>query len=138
MVAGETGVIRCEGMRLSYGEADQIAKQALAADESSVVRIDLEETTQTCTAALARLIMLRCALRKTGRDLRLIGLHGPAEALYQVCRLNNLLPRQEIQRQRSEVSERVYLASTEAGGADSLASGQDAILMNKEFQPCQC
>lgn len=77
---------------LSYDDARELASKALAAKEGWTVVIDLEPITETTTAALARLVVLRRQLRKTGRELRIICPHGRAKHLYDVWRLGELLP----------------------------------------------
>ena len=96
MVAGSFVTVRHVAESLSYTDAGEIARVALADGEAATVLIDLERTTRTTTAALARLVLLRRHLRKVGRDLRIIGPCGKAKHLYDISRLGNLLPQQRL------------------------------------------
>jgi len=92
MVAGAARAILFQSRYLSYGDACTIARRIFARSAWEIVYIHLDETTSTSTAALARLILLRRELLERGRDLRIIGLRGKARALYEISRLNNVLP----------------------------------------------
>ncbi len=92
MVASQM-TISCDCDYLSYDRACDIADQALVAGGNDVIHIGLHRVMETTTAALARLIALRCNLRKSGRDLRIAGLHGQAEDLYEFNRMKSILPR---------------------------------------------
>jgi len=92
MRAFEQVTITCDCDRLSYGEACEIAARA-AARGRGPVRVELERVVETTTAALARLIALRQELLRSGRDLRIAGLSGRAEHLYQISNMAALLPR---------------------------------------------
>lgn len=93
MVAETQHHIRHEDGLLAYADACEIARRIVADRPEQVVFLDLEATTHTTTAALARLILLRRDLLRSGRDLRIVGLHGTAAGLYEINRLGNLLPR---------------------------------------------
>ena len=93
MVAGSVWAVRFRDRHLSYGDACAIARRVFAAGSWRPVHLHLTETTATSTAALARLILLRRELLGRGGDLRLVGLKGRAEALYEINRLDKLLPR---------------------------------------------
>lgn len=92
MVADNTAEVRFPARRLDYGDACMLAR-SIAAGSSRVVHIHLEQTSETSTAALARLIVLRQRMLASGRDLDIVGLSGRAEALYEISRLGRLLPR---------------------------------------------
>jgi len=92
MVASLT-TISCDFDHLSYERACDIANRALLVDGQGPIQIGLNHVANTTTAALARLIALRCNLRKSGRDLRITGLHGQAEHLYVFNRMTSILPR---------------------------------------------
>ena len=85
--------ISCDSNYLSYERACDIANKALAIGGDKI-RIVLNCVVETTTAALARLIALRCNLRRSGRDLIIAGLHGQAENLYEFNRMASLLPRE--------------------------------------------
>jgi len=92
MVAGQP-TITCSSESLSYGKACEIADRVAAIGGNETVYIGLESVARTTTAALARLIALRCSLRRSGRDLRIGGLQGQAEYLYEFNRMKTILPR---------------------------------------------
>ena len=93
MVVANHTTITCDCNRLSYEQACRIADRAGAAKGNEVVRIELDRVVQTTTAALARLILLRRNLLKSGRDLRIAGLRGQAADLYEFNGMASLLPR---------------------------------------------
>ncbi len=93
MVASNSETIRFFGSRFGYEEACEVARSAVGEGAGRIVRLDLGGTSRTTTAALARLILLRRSLLAGGRDMRITGLSGPAEGLYEISRLENLLPR---------------------------------------------
>ncbi len=64
-----------------------------ARPEAQTVVIDLANATDATTSAFARLVLLRRALRRVGRDLILSGLHDRTEFLYEINRLDAVLPR---------------------------------------------
>ena len=94
MIAHNVVAIRHGAPRLSYHDAQEIARRAAADRDGWTVLVDLEGTTETTTAALARLVVLRRDLRKCGRELHLLGPCGKAKHLFDVCRLGELLPQQ--------------------------------------------
>jgi len=77
---------------MSYHDAADIAKNVHCGGTSETVLLDLGQTTETTTAAFARLIVLRRKLRMAGCDLRLLHLHGSARQVYEVNRMGDLLP----------------------------------------------
>ena len=108
MVAGTTMTIKHKGKRFSYYDAGRIAERAFTGGPVRTVLIDLERTHETTTAALARLIVFRRHLLKSGRDLCILGLRGRARGLYELCRLKNLLPqesRSDLSRPRRRTAE---------------------------------
>jgi hypothetical protein len=80
----------------SYEEACRLSQLALrgAGGLARTVTIDLARAADATTAAFARLVLLRRALLRSGRDLRLVGLHGRAAGVYEVNRLGRVLPRE--------------------------------------------
>lgn len=93
MVPNTAMTIHYDGRRLLHADVVRITRQVFAGKPRTIVLLDLDGTPELTTAALAKLILLRCALLKAGRDLRLTGLHGRAEMLYELYRLTRLLPR---------------------------------------------
>ena len=94
MAARSDTAIEHEAQELPYQDACRIAERARNAHPDIIVVIWLKAVCQTTTAALARLVALRRELRRVGTDLRLVGLTGRAEALFEINRMNHLLPRQ--------------------------------------------
>lgn len=94
MVSANSFTIEHGGSFLSAANAKCMMHQALARHEPRTVVISLQRTSDTSTAALATLVLFRRALLKAGGDLRLLGLHGRAKSLYEVCRMNTVLPQQ--------------------------------------------
>ena len=92
MVASQM-TISCDCDHLSYDRACDIANQAVVVGGNDTIHIGLHRVMETTTAALARLIALRCNLRRSGRDLMIAGLCGQAESLYEFNRMTTLLPR---------------------------------------------
>ncbi len=93
MVLGNVLAIKHGAQRLRAADAIHIAEQAWRFARPRMVLLDLRRTTDATTAALARLILLRRRLLKAGRDLRIRGLTGRADALYRIARMERLLPR---------------------------------------------
>lgn len=91
MVAGAETTIRHGGRCLAYSDVRRIETTITGGREQTVC-IDLEQTEEATTAALARLVVVRRDLLKSGRDLRILGLHGHAMNLYQINRMGSLLP----------------------------------------------
>jgi ABC-type transporter Mla MlaB component len=77
----------------SHDEADRLARLATTRTTSPQVVIDLSRVADATTSAFARLVVLRRTLLRSGRDLRLAGLHDRAQGLYEVIRLDAVLPR---------------------------------------------
>ena len=94
MVAGNTRLMHL-AETFTYADACRLAEQASHGSLDSEIRLGLPAVTRTTTAALARLIVLRKSLRQEGRDLMVVGLTGQAEALYEINRLQLVLPRRQ-------------------------------------------
>jgi len=93
MVAGNLMTIRHDATSLSYRDVVRIDSQIRCNSESSgMVIVDLTNTCETSTAALAKLILVRRCLMQSGRDLLVSGLSGQAVALYRTHLLTKLLP----------------------------------------------
>jgi ABC-type transporter Mla MlaB component len=60
---------------------------------AKLVVIDLSVADDATTSAFARLVLLRRELLRLGSDLRLRGLRDRAARLYEVSRLDSVLPR---------------------------------------------
>ncbi len=88
--------ITYRGWEFLYDDACKIAERAQTTIGNKITCIRLEGVTDTTTAALARLILLRLNLLKSGRDLQIVGLCKRAQALYEVDKLEGALPRRQI------------------------------------------
>ena len=60
--------------------------------EARTVVIDMSAVEEATTSAFARLVLLRRELRRAGRDLRITGLRDRAARLYEISRLDTVLP----------------------------------------------
>lgn len=92
MIDGEIAFVH-EAECFRHKHALKIYEQALHAETAQTVVIDLANATDATTSAFARLVLLRRALRRVGRDLILAGLHDRTEFLYEINRLDAVLPR---------------------------------------------
>lgn len=79
--------------RLAHPDACRIYHEALSAAAGQTVVIDLSRVEEATTSAFARLVLLRRELRRRGGDLRLRGLRDGAARLYELNRLDSVLPR---------------------------------------------
>jgi anti-anti-sigma regulatory factor len=79
----------------SHSEAVRVSKVALSRDNVQTFVVDLQHAHDATTSAFARLVLLRGALLKRGRDLLLTGLHDRPASLYEVNLLGSVLPRVE-------------------------------------------
>jgi ABC-type transporter Mla MlaB component len=62
-------------------------------NSGATVVVDLRYADEATTSAFARLVLVRRALLKLGRDLRLHNLRSKVAGLYEVNRLSSVLPR---------------------------------------------
>jgi len=90
--ATDRATITCNCDKLSYEGACRIADRAAAVGSHKTLRIELDRVVRTTTAALARLIVLRREMLRSGRDLRIAGLHGQPASLYEFNRMASVLP----------------------------------------------
>ncbi|HEY7116116.1 MAG TPA: STAS domain-containing protein [Tepidisphaeraceae bacterium] len=79
------------GRCFSHAEACHLSGQALRHDGKRVV-IDLASVEDATTSAFAQLVLLRRSLLRIGRDLCLTGLRDRTAGLFQVNRLELVLP----------------------------------------------
>jgi anti-anti-sigma regulatory factor len=79
------------GRCFSHAEACRLSGQALQFDGKRVV-IDLAAVEEATTSAFAQLVLLRRSLLRIGRDLCLTGLRDRTAGLFQVNRLEAVLP----------------------------------------------
>ena len=74
------------------GAPDQDDRAAEWDVDTRTIVVDLSHARDATTSAFARLVLLRRYLLRTGRDLRLTGLSHRAARLYEVSRLDRVLP----------------------------------------------
>lgn len=91
MVASKSVIVPA-ATRLTHDEACRLCELAHASGAQSIV-LDLSRSQEASTSAFARLVLLRRELLKTGRDLRIAALHGRPAKLFEVHRLDGVLPR---------------------------------------------
>lgn len=91
MVASKSSIFRAS-QRLSHAESSRLADLALASGAQAVI-LDLSHVQDATTAAFARLVLLRREMLLAGRDIRLAGLRGRPSQLFEVHRLQTVLPR---------------------------------------------
>jgi ABC-type transporter Mla MlaB component len=84
---------RCFAHRDAYKLFDEALRGARLDASGGTVILDMSGVEEVTTSAFARLVLLRRELRRQGRDLKLIGLRARAEKLYEINRLNQVLPR---------------------------------------------
>jgi anti-anti-sigma regulatory factor len=80
-----------EGRCFSHAEACRLGNEAMNRPAKRVV-IDLARVEDATTSAFAQLVILRRSLLALGRDLYLTGLRDRAAGLFQVNRLESVLP----------------------------------------------
>jgi anti-anti-sigma regulatory factor len=90
MVASKSITFRA-AERLSHAEACRLSGLAARSVADTVV-IDMSGSPDASTAAFARLVLLRRELLQSGRDVRITGLRQRARQLFEVHRLDSVLP----------------------------------------------
>ena len=80
-----------EGRCLSHAAVCRLVDQAMTRGARQVV-IDLDRVDEATTSAFAQLVLLRRTLLALGRDLCLTNLRDRAAGLFEVNRLNAVLP----------------------------------------------
>jgi len=91
MVASKSLVLPAAD-HLTHDEACRLAACAQRSLAQTII-IDLSQSQDASTAAFARLVLLRRELLQSGRDVRLAGLQSRAARLFEVHRLDSILPR---------------------------------------------
>jgi ABC-type transporter Mla MlaB component len=91
MVASRSAILPA-AERLTHEEACRLADLAARSAAQTVV-LDVSRCVDASTSAFARLILLRRELLQVGRDIWLAGLCGRAMSLFEVHRLEPVLPR---------------------------------------------
>jgi len=85
-------IMRYAGTELSRAGVALIAHRVIAERSGRVIWLDLSEATEPSLAALAELVLLRRSLLHRGGDLMLLGLHGRVRGLWEIARLEGILP----------------------------------------------
>jgi anti-anti-sigma regulatory factor len=88
---GLVSIVAAPEGTFSYGDACRVFDLAVRSKSPAVV-VDLEHAEDASTSAFAQLILLRRALLREGRDLRLDGLRDRTATVYQINRLGHVLP----------------------------------------------
>jgi anti-anti-sigma regulatory factor len=92
MSMAEQYAIVLRGDEFTHLDACRVYETALRTAARTIV-IDLSRARDATTSAFARLVLLRRRLLSNGQDLRLTGLSDRAARLYEVSRLEQILPR---------------------------------------------
>lgn len=92
MVAGNWITIDFDGVDFTYADACRIAVAVKKNRSGTVILLRLDSASNTSTAALARLVLLRRNLLAKGLDIEIGGLNGRAKAVYEITRMKYLLP----------------------------------------------
>ena len=111
MIATDVTTIKHDKSYLSYPDAVAIARSVYMNRQANLILLDLAQAPMTTTAALAMLVQLRRWLLSQGGDLRLAGLCGRAEAMWELCRLERVLPR-HTEAQGTSQRTRVQVSNT--------------------------
>jgi anti-anti-sigma regulatory factor len=91
MVASKTAIFP-SSERLTYEVACRLADSASRSKAQTVI-LDLTQSFDASTSAFARLVLLRRELLQVGRDIWIAGLQSRAARLFEVHRLEGILPR---------------------------------------------
>ena len=91
MVARKS-IILAAAHSLTHAEACRLSDAAAQGSAQTVI-LDLAACRDASTAAFARIVLLRRSLLAAGRDVWLAGLQGRPEQLFEVHRLDGILPR---------------------------------------------
>jgi anti-anti-sigma regulatory factor len=90
-MAGVTNIV-ANVRELSHEAAEDLCGEILGQPSVRTVVLDLTRAVDATTAAFARLVVLRKKLLQNGRDLRVSGLRDRAENVFNVNRLQTILP----------------------------------------------
>ena len=83
-----------DGSRFSHADANRVSVWAHTVSNAKRVIIDLANAGEAETSAFAQLVLLRRSLLRAGRDLAISGLRDRAQGLFEVNRLESVLPRE--------------------------------------------
>ncbi|HEY7090724.1 MAG TPA: STAS domain-containing protein [Tepidisphaeraceae bacterium] len=84
--------IALQASYFAHREACRVCDRVRKVRETQTVVIDMSHVREATTSAFAKLVLLRRELRKNGRDLVITGLHDRALRLYEISRLDSVLP----------------------------------------------
>ncbi len=91
MVAGPVIKVARGNGSLSYADVRRLESSILGSGRMTVL-LDFAHVEDASTAALARLVVVRRKLLRSGCDLHILHLHGHARSVYEVARMDRLLP----------------------------------------------
>jgi anti-anti-sigma regulatory factor len=91
---GGTLSIAATSDHLSHTGAEEICSEIRHAWPARTVIVDLRRVNDITTAAFAKLVLLRRELLRSGRDLRLKGLHSRVASVWRISKLGSILPLQ--------------------------------------------
>jgi ABC-type transporter Mla MlaB component len=77
----------------AHREACRVCDRVRKVRETQTIIIDMSHVREATTSAFAKLVLLRRELRRGGRDLVITGLRDRALRLYEITRLDSVLPR---------------------------------------------
>ena len=92
MVSSQVKTVKFAEGCLSYHQAVSLEEQLCRQDGQARIVLDLQDTPEATTAALAKLVVLRRRLRMSGGDLCLAHICGRTRDLYEINRMSGLLP----------------------------------------------
>lgn len=84
--------LSARGGCFSHAEACRMHAQAMSIPQARRIVIDLSTSQDATTSAFAQLVLLRRTLLRTGRDLCVTNLHDRAAGVFEVNRLQAVLP----------------------------------------------
>ncbi len=90
MVAGPVIKVPRDKKSLSYADVRRLESSILG--NGRIVLLDFACVEDASTAALARLVVVRREMLRSGCDLHILHLHGHARSVYEVARMDRLLP----------------------------------------------
>lgn len=91
MVAGSViEVTRNKGL-LSYADVRRLEPN-IPGSGRMMILLDFAQVDDASMAALARLVVVRRELLRSGCDMHILHLHGHARRVYEIARMGRLLP----------------------------------------------
>ncbi len=118
--------------RLTHADVAALRPDVRSKPAGRVVVLDLRQTSETTTAALAALILLRRERIAADGDLLILGLTGKAQYLYEILRLAKVLPRRPCispRRHRQRCDGRDAMQSSKRSIPASRSSAEHAEML---------